>query len=352
MTDAANPREPLATERKDLLSKAEIDALFEGLGGVSQADGAPGAATNAFGGAAEEADGPFPFDWQSLPHLTRGPAPALEVVNQRLLRGLQSALPLLFGRALEVSLQSAASKRYADFLLETPVPSGCAVVNLRPLAGQGLLVCDLALADVLVDLLYGGSGKAQGPPDARSFVSIGQRAVQRLMGALMASCSQAWHGVAGLNFELERLETQARAANIATALDRVHLSVFQVLVGEAVGSLSVCLPLASLAPIRDVTLAPSWGDFVHVDRRWLPLLKREVPALRVPLLARCVPVETRLADLLALRAGDFIALGEEPQLLTTPEGFPLFEGRLKSQSGRQAIQIERALTDDVDGGAA
>ncbi len=350
MTDTAIPREPLVTEQKDLLSKAEIDALFEGLGGVSQAGDATGADTNAFGGAAEASDGPFPFDWQSLPHLVRGPTPALEVVNLRLLRGLQSALPLLFGRALDVSLQSATSKRYADFLLETPNPSGCAVVNLRPLAGQGLLVCDLALADVLVDLLYGGSGKAQGPPDARSFVSIGQRAVQRLMGALMASCSQAWHGVAGLNFELDRLETQARAANIATALDRVHLSVFQVQVAEAVGSLSVCLPLASLAPIRDIALAPSWGDFVHVDRRWLPVLTREVPALNVPLLACCVPLETRLADLLALRAGDFIALGEEPQLLSTPEGLPLFEGRLKSKSGRQAIQIERALTDAIDGG--
>lgn len=352
MSEAAKPKEPLIAERKDLLSKAEIDALFEGLGGVSQGGDAPGGVTNAFGGASEAMDGPHAFGWQSLPHLTRGPTPALEVVNQRLLRGLQSALPMLFGRALEVSLHSATSKRYADFLLETPVPSGCAIVNLRPLAGQGLLVCDLALADVLVDLLYGGSGKALGPPDARSFVSVGQRAVQRLMGALMASCSQAWHGVAGLNFELERLETQVRAANIATALDRIHLSVFQVQVGDAVGSLSVCLPMASLAPIRDVAMAPSWGDFVHVDRRWLPVLAREVPTLKVPLLARCVALETRLADLLALRAGDFIALGEEPQLLTTPEGLPLFEGRLKSQSGRQAIQIERALTDAIEGGTA
>ena len=35
---------------------------------------------------------------------------------------------------------------------------------------------------------------------------------------------------------------------------------------------------------------------------------------------------------------------------TTAEGLPLFEGRLKSQGGRQAILIERALTDDADGG--
>ncbi len=352
MTEPKGQGELPVPSQKDLLSKDEIDALFEGLGGVSHAGAAQQTATNAFGGAPEQAEGLFAFDWQSLPHLNRGPVPALEVVNRRLLRGLQSALPLLFGRSLEVSLQSASSRPYGDFLQETPVPSGCAIVNLRPLAGQGLLVCDLALADVLVDLLYGGSGKSQGPPDARSFVSIGQRAVKRLMGALMASCSQAWHGVAGLNFELERLETQARSANIATALDRVHLSVFQVQVGDALGALTVCLPLASLAPIRDVVLAPSWGDFVQADRRWLPMLTREVPGLRVPLLARCMPLETSVAHLLALQAGDFIALGEEPQLLTTPEGLTLFEGRLKSQSGRQAIQIERALTDAVDGEAA
>jgi flagellar motor switch protein FliM len=349
MTGASSADKPTGASQNDLLSRDEIDALFEGLGGISPAGGSPQPATNAFGGAPESSEGVSAFDWQSLPHLSRGPTPALEVVNRRLLRGLQSALPLLFGRSLEVSLQSATSKAYGDFLQETPVPSGCAIVNLRPLAGQGLLLCDLPLADVLVDLLYGGSGKAQGAPDARSFVSIGQRAVQRLMGALMASCSQAWHGVAGLNFELERLETQVRAANIATPLDRVHLSVFQVQVGEALGALTVCLPLASLAPVRDVVLAPSWGDFVHSDRRWLPMLTREVTGLQVPMLAQCMPFETNVAHLLAMQAGDFIALGEEPQLLTTPEGLPLFEGRLKSQAGRQAILIDRALTDDADG---
>jgi flagellar motor switch protein FliM len=318
----------------DILSKAEVDALFEGLGGETGVRGELAL-----------------FDWQSLPHLSRanGGAPsALEVVNQRLLRNLKSALPTLLGRHPEVSVQTLSSQRYGDFLDRTAVPSGCAVFKLRPLVGHGLLVVDLALADVLVDLLHGGSGKAQGAPDARSLASIGLRTVQRLLGVVMVACTEAWHGVADLNFEMDRIETEVRHAHIATLLERVHVSVFTVQVGEVVGTLTICLPLSLLGPIRDVVQSPSWGDFVHADNRWLPLLTREVQAVVVPLTAHCRPLETTLAKLMALRAGDFLALGDQPQTLATPDGLPLFEGQLKSRGGRQAIQIDRVLTADAD----
>ena len=323
---------------KDLLSKAEVDALFEGLGGQTAASGELAL-----------------FDWQSLPRLIRasgGAASALDVVNQRLLRNLKGALPSLLARHPEISVQTLAPQRYGDFLDQTPVPSGCAVLKLRPLVGQGLLVVDLALADVLVDLLHGGSGKAQGAPDARSLASIGLRTVQRLLGVVLAACTQAWQGVADLNFEIDRIETEVRHAHIATPLDRVHVSVFTIQVGDVVGTLTICLPLSILGPIRDVVQSPSWGDFVHADGRWLPLLTREVQAVVVPLTAHCQPLETTLAKLLTLRAGDFIALGDQPQTLATPDGLPLFEGQLKSRDGRQAIQIDRVLTAGADGGVA
>ena len=357
-SDMAQPGNPMPQARsEDLLSRDEIDALFDGLGGANPSRGAGYAAdtahTNAFGGAPELAGEPMPFDWQSLPRISRanrGTMPALEVVNQRLLRNLRAALPALLGQHPDVTLQGTLARRYSDFLDETPHPSGCAVVNLRPLAGQGLLVVDLALADVLIDLLHGGNAKAQNAPDARSFASLGQRTVLRLVGVVMAACTQAWQGVAGLSFEFERFETEARHVHIATALDRVYVSVFKVQIGEVLGTLSVCLPLACLAPIRAVAEAPSWGDFVQADGRWLPALTREVQSLVVPLAAHCLPLQTSLACVLALRAGDFIELGAYPQTLATPEGLPLFEGRLKTQSGRQGIQIDRILTADAAAG--
>ncbi len=333
-------------DQKDLLSRDEIEALFEGLGGAAEVGD-----VGDVGSVPEEAGAPSPFDWQNLPHITRASPstlPALEAVNQRLLRNLRSALPPLLGQHPGITLQGTRARRYSDFLDETPVPSGCAVINLRPLAGLGLLVVDLALADVLIDLLHGGSGKAQNTPDARSFNGLGRRSVQRLVGVVMAACSQAWSGVAGLSFEFDRFEIEARHTHIATGLDRVYVSVFKVQIGEVIGTLSVCLPLASLAPIRDLVEAPSWGDFVQADPRWSPALAREVQGLQVLLAAHCQPLQTTLGQVLALRAGDFIELGTHPHTVATPEGLPLFEGRLKTQSGHHAIQIDRVLTADAE----
>ena len=341
-----------------ILSQAEIDALMQGMAGAdpppggesSLAGGAMGG-LGAFGGHDVQPGEPVAFDWQSLPRLTRSQTPALEVINQRLLRGLRNGFFALWGRHVQIAGQTVLTRRYSDFLDETAVPSGCAVVNLRPLAGQGLLLCDAALADVVVDLLYGGSGKMPQAPDARCFASMGLQAVQRLLGMAMAATSQAWSGVGGLTFELDRLETDVRQAHVATALERLYVSVFLVQIGDVLGRLTVALPWASLAPIRDVLESPTWGDFVQQDRRWLTALTHEVRALEVSVYARCAPVDTDLAGLLALRAGDFIELGEQPQILATLEGLPLFEGRLKTQSGHQAIRIERDLTAANEAGA-
>ena len=108
---------------EDLLSRDEIDALFDGLGGANPSRGAGYAAdpahTNAFGGAPEPAGEPMPFDWQNLPRISRanrGTMPALEVVNQRLLRNLQAALPALLGQHPDVTLQGtpgAALQRFS-----------------------------------------------------------------------------------------------------------------------------------------------------------------------------------------------------------------------------------------------
>ena len=51
MTGKSSADEPVATSQKDLLSKDEIDALFEGLGGVSQQGNATQGDTNPYGGA-------------------------------------------------------------------------------------------------------------------------------------------------------------------------------------------------------------------------------------------------------------------------------------------------------------
>jgi flagellar motor switch protein FliM len=143
-----------------VLSQAEIDALMHGLGGASNS-GAAGVSV-AGPGAVQ------PFDWLGLPRLTQGALPALDVVNQRVVRELEASLRAAMAHPVDVFVHSATVRRYSDFLDETPSPTACAVVNLFPLNGQGLILCDLPLGDAWIEALYGGNvhpaSKSPGAP--------------------------------------------------------------------------------------------------------------------------------------------------------------------------------------------
>ena len=223
------------------------------------------------------------------------------------------------------------------------VPTNFNIVAIRPLRGSGLVVCDPSLVFGVIDTLYGGTGRLQTRIEGRDFSHTEQRVINRLVNVICEEYKKAWHGIYPLELGYQRSEMQPQFANIATPSEIVVSTAFQLEIGDISGSIHICMPYATLEPIRDVLYSSTQGDSIEVDRRWVKVLKREIQAAEVTLVAELARADATVEQLLAMRPGDFIELDREPLIRASIGGVPIFECQYGTHNDKYAIRVENCL---------
>lgn len=318
---------------ESFLSQEEVDALLEGVTGESQrlVEDAP------------EHGEVRSYNISSQERIVRGRMPTMEIVNERFARNLRVGLFNFIRRSPEVSVGTVKVQRYSAFLRELAVPTNFNIVAIRPLRGSGMVVCEPALIFGVIDTLYGGIGKFQTRIEGRDFSATEQRVINRLVNVVTEEYKKAWKGIYPLELQYQRSEMQPQFATIATPSEIVISTSFQLEIGEITGAIHLCIPYATLEPIRDVLYSTTQGDSLEVDRRWVNLLTREIQAAEVTLVAELARADATIEQLLAMKAGDFIELDREPRINVTVDGVPVFECQYGTHNAKYAIRIDKSL---------
>jgi flagellar motor switch protein FliM len=319
---------------QQVLSQEEVDALLQGISGETPAPEPEAAET---GGVRE-------YNLASQERIVRGRMPTMEVVNERFARNLRLGLFNLVRKTPEVSIGTIEVRKFSHFLREIVVPTNFNLVGLRPLRGSGLVVCDPNLVFAVIDSLFGGAGKFHTRIEGRDFSPTEQRVIRRLVDAVCAAYNKGWQGIYPLELEYQRSEMQPQFANIAAPSEVVVSTRFTLEIGETSGSVHVCLPYATLEPIRDVLYNPNQSDAASVDRRWVNLLKTQIQAAEVELVAELAHTQATVEQLLAFKPGDFVELDLEPQIQAKVEGVPVFDATYGTANNRYAIKIDRLIS--------
>ncbi len=318
---------------ESFLSQEEVDALLVGVTGESQ----PVAQDVARDGEVRA------YNMSSQERIVRGRMPTMEVVNERFARNLRLGLFNFIRRTPEISVGSIAVQRFSAFLRELAVPTNFNVMAVRPLRGNALVVCAPSLIFGVIDTLYGGLGKFQTRIEGREFSATENRVIGRVVAVIAEEYKKAWRGIYPIELVYQRSEMQPQFANVATPSEIVIATSFQLEIGEIVGSIHVCLPYATLEPIRDVLYSSTQGDSQEVDRRWINLLTREMQAVEITMVAELARTRTTVEQLLAMKAGDFIELDREPRIQAKVDGVPLFECHYGTHNSKYAIRIDKNL---------
>ena len=137
---------------------------------------------------------------------------------------------------------------------------------------------------------------------------------------------------------------QPQFATIATPSEIVVSSSFTLEVGETTGTIYFCIPYSTLEPIRDVLYSTTQGDSTEPDRRWVNLLKTQIQAAQVELVAELGSAPATVEQLLAFQPGDFIELDLETLINAKVDGVPVFSCHYGTSNNRYAIKIEEMLT--------
>ena len=318
-----------------ILSQDEVDALLQGIGGDDADADAP---------APAPAGDVRSYDIANQERIVRGRMPTMEVINERFARNVRLGLFGFIRKTPEVAIGAIKLQKYSAFLREVVVPTNFNIVSVRPLRGSGLIVCEPSLIFAVIDALFGGAGKYPTRIEGREFSPTEQRIITRLVDVITAEYKKAWQGIYPLELEYQRSEMQPQFANIATPSEIVVATSFTLEIGDASGTIHFCIPYATLEPIRDVLYSAGQGDSVGPDQRWVNLMREQIQAAEVELVAELAHAPATVEQLLALKAGDFIELDMRPSLLAKVAGVPVLDCHYGISNGKYALKVNQLLT--------
>ena len=319
---------------QQILSQDEVDALLQGITGESQKleqEEVPE------GGIRE-------YRLESQERIVRGRMPTMEIINERFARNIRVGLFNFIRKSPEVAIGGIKVHKYSHFLREIVVPTNFNIMQVKPLRGSGLVVCDPTLVFAVIDALYGGQGKFHARIEGRDFSPTEQRVIYRLIEVITAEYQKAWKGIYPLELEYQRSEMQPQFATVATPSEIVVSCSFTLEVGETTGTIYFCIPYSTLEPIRDVLYSTTQGDSAEPDRRWINLLKTQIQAANVELVGELGTAPATVEQLLSFKPGDFIELDLLPLIKAKVDGVPVFDCHYGTSNGKYALKIHEMLT--------
>jgi flagellar motor switch protein FliM len=322
-----------------ILSQDEVDALLHGITGESQKleqEETPDGGVRTYNLGSQE-------------RIVRGRMPTMEIINERFARNFRLGLFNLIRKTPEVSISGVKVQMYSAFLREIVVPTNFNVVSVRPLRGNGLIVCDPALVFAVIDALFGGAGKFHARIEGRDFSPTEQRIIVRLVDVILAEYKKAWAGIYPLELEYQRSEMQPQFANIAMPSEIVVASSFTLEIGDTTGTMHFCIPYSTLEPIREVLYTTVQSDALEQDGRWLNLLKQQIQSAEVELVAELAQAPATVEQLLSFKPGDFIELELSPVIQAKVDGVPVFDCHYGTSKGKYSIKIDQLLTGSTSG---
>ena len=319
---------------QQILSQDEVDALLQGITGESQ----------KLEAEEEQVGGIRDYNLASQERIVRGRMPTMEIINERFARNIRVGLFNFIRKSPEVAIGGIKVQKYSAFLREIVVPTNFNIVSVKPLRGSGLIVCDPTLVFAVIDSLFGGIGKFHARIEGRDFSATEQRVILRLVEVITAEYKKAWMGIYPLELDYQRSEMQPQFANIATPSEIVVSTSFTLEIGETSGTVYFCIPYSTLEPIRDVLYSTTQGDSSEPDRRWVNLLKHQIQAAQVELVAELGTAPATVEQLLAFKPGDFIELDLEPIIKAKIDGVPIYDCHYGTSNKKYSIKIDKMLT--------
>ncbi len=319
---------------QQILSQDEVDALLQGITGESQ----------KLEQEEVSSGGIRDYDLSSQERIVRGRMPTMEVINERFARNIRIGLFNFIRKSPEVSIGGIKVQKFSAFLREIVVPTNFNIVNVKPLRGNGLIVCDPSLVFAVIDSLFGGVGKYHTRIEGRDFSPTELRVITRLVEVITTEFRKAWTGIYPVDLEYVRSEMQPQFASIATPSEIVVATNFTLEIGETTGSVHFCIPYSTLEPIRDVLYSTIQGDSAEPDRRWINLLKTQIQSAEVDLVAELATAPATVEQLLSFKPGDFIELDLDPMIQVKVDGVPVLDCHYGTSNNRYALKVDRLIT--------
>ncbi|GAB6113666.1 flagellar motor switch protein FliM [Desulfomicrobium salsuginis] len=314
-----------------ILNQDEVDALLRGIsGGEIETEEE----------VVEDQSGVVSFDLANQDRIIRGRMPVLEIINDRFSRLCTSALANTMRKRVDVNPISIDMSKFGDFMRSLPVPTSINIFKIDPLRGNALLVVDTRLVFSLVENFFGGAG-SQPKIEGRDFTPIEQSIIVKVVKIILANLEDAWRPVHEVSIELLRSEINPQFATIVPPSDVVVVISFEVELENALGSMVLALPYATIEPIRSKLYAAFQTERLEIDHAWISRFRDRLMETPVDVGVTFGTTQMTGRQLLDLKVGDILLLDQdEDDLLTARiQGVLKFLGHPGFVKGNKAFKV-------------
>ena len=314
-----------------VLAQDEVDALLRGMniGDIETEQDVPG-----------DDSGVVAFDLANQDRIIRGRMPVLEIVNDRFARLCTNALSNVVRKRVELNPISIDMTKFGEFMRSLPVPTSINIFKMDPLRGNAIMIVDSRLVFALVESVFGGAG-SQPKIEGREFTRIEQAVVDKIVKIALDNMEESWRPVHDVKLELVRSEINPQFAAIVPPSDVVVVITFEVELDTSIGSMIVCLPYATIEPIRSKLHASFQTERLEVDHAWVARLKERLLETPVELKVHFGDTTITGNQLMRMQVGDVLVLDTDVEdLLTcTVAGVKKYQGIAGTVKAMKAFQI-------------
>jgi flagellar motor switch protein FliM len=323
----------------NILNQEEVDALLRGISGGEIETETPDLS---------DLSDIVNYDLTSQDRIIRGRMPTLEMTNEKFARMFRTTLSSLLRKVTSVSAISVDMLKFGEFLKTIPMPTSMHLFKLEPLRGSGLMIVESKIIFMLVDIIFGGTGKSAFKIEGREYTAIESNIIKKVVLSALGDIEKAWQQLIDIKTVYQRSEINPQFAQLVSPTDVVVVSNFEIEVEYSSGIISLCIPYAALEPIRDKLQAGYQSEQMEADKTWTNRFKAGLFASKVGIVTNLGQMQIYMGEVINLKKGDVIPLD---RYVTDPldifvEGIMKFRGNPVTYKGNQAIQVSHVITNE------
>ena len=324
-----------------VLSQDEIDAL---LSVVTEAAGSKRSSASP--------ESVIRYNFRRPDRVSKEEIQSVFFLHDRYARNIAMSLSAYLRTVITLSVVSVEQFSYSEFLTSLTDPTAFYALAVPPFEELGALEINPSIAFAMIDRMLGGSGR---PATVnRALTEIEQNVVDSAVKLLIEGLGEAWKPVTALSFNIRGRETRPSMLQVAAPNEIVVAVVFDVKVGEARGTINLCLP-TSVVEMAGSQLARSWlrqrRELTAGERVWFEENFGRVELPLVPL----IRTQINASSVLALQVGEVVELplSADHPIDVFANGVKKLTGRLASEDDRLMVIVEeRCDTSAVMAGGA
>lgn len=319
-----------------ILSQDEVDALLKGLDkGEIETDQK---------GLDSDLDYE-PYDWNTQGRNLKGDMPLLGMINEKFAVNLKNSLSASLRRMVEVDAGNLELIKFEEFQRALPIPTSLHLFKMEPLKGTGMLVLESRLVFNLLEAYLGGSGTDSTKVEGRDFTPIEKKIIGKIVSIVLDNMSSAWSEIFPVKTTFVRSETNALAVNVVHPTEFLVSVKMEVEFNKPIGHIIVCLPYASIQPIREKLSGGFQEETEDVDKLWVEKLSNQLRSVPVVMSVDLGLTHLSVREFLNMKEGDILILENDlkSKLIAKVEGRRKFIGMAGKHGNRKVFKVQGVM---------